>query len=59
VRDLAGLLRWTAQLLQSLGEGLCPGDVVITGGILHVPIRPGDHITASLDGLDPVSLTLA
>jgi 2-keto-4-pentenoate hydratase len=58
-RELAGLLRWTARLLQCLGERLSPGDVVITGGILHVPIRRGDHITAVLEGLDPVSLALA
>ena len=57
-RDLVGLRRWAARL-QCLGERLAPGDVVITGGILHVPLQPGDHITASLEGLDPVSLGLA
>jgi 2-keto-4-pentenoate hydratase len=58
-RDLVGLLRWTAVLLESVGERLSPGDVVITGGVLHVPITSGDQITASLGGLDPVSLVLA
>jgi hypothetical protein len=28
-RDLAGLLRWTAQLLESLGERLCPGEWIL------------------------------
>lgn len=58
-QDFVGLLRWTAVLLQSLGLGLAAGDVIITGGLVHVPVSPGDHVTAKLEGLGEASLDLA
>lgn len=58
-RDLVGLLRWTAVLLGSLDLPLSTGDILITGGLVHVPVSPGDHVTAKLDGLDGASLDLA
>ncbi|MHA6793652.1 2-keto-4-pentenoate hydratase [Pseudonocardia bannensis] len=40
-------LRWLAGELPRRGERLCPGDLVITGGLTAaVPIEPGDEIAA-------------
>ncbi|HKX66874.1 MAG TPA: hypothetical protein VJN29_06595 [Intrasporangium sp.] len=41
-RDFVGLLRWTAVLLHSLDLELVPGDVIITGGLVHVPVTHGE-----------------
>jgi 2-keto-4-pentenoate hydratase len=57
-RDLVGLLRWTARLLTSVGARLSSGDVLITGGLVHVPVHVGDHVTARLEGLEEVSLDI-
>ena len=46
-------------LLHSLDLELVPGDVIITGGLVHVPVTHGDHVTAKLEGLDAASLELA
>jgi 2-keto-4-pentenoate hydratase len=58
-RDLVGLLGWAAALLHTLDLHLEPGDVIITGGLVNVPVGPGDHVTAQLDGLEDASLDLA
>ena len=40
-----------AQLLAAVGERLLPGDRLITGSIVQVPVDPGDHVIADLGTL--------
>jgi len=47
-RDHAETLQAIARLLEAVGERLRPGDRVITGSIVQVPVAPGDQVWAEL-----------
>jgi 2-keto-4-pentenoate hydratase len=40
-----------ARLLEALGERLEPGDRIITGSIVQVPVGAGQDVVADLGGL--------
>jgi len=46
-----GLIERAAELLAAVGERLEPGDRVITGSIVQVPVAAGDEVEVELDGL--------
>ena len=48
-----------ARLLRAVGEGLEPGDLVITGSIVQVPIASGDEVVAAVPDLGVVALSIA
>ena len=47
------------RLLATMGERLQPGDRLITGSVVQVPMRPGDRVPADLGPLGRVGLTIA
>jgi 2-oxo-3-hexenedioate decarboxylase len=57
--DPAAVLAAASRLLLAAGERLCPGDLVLAGSACHVPVAPGDTVTAEIDGLSPVAITIA
>ena len=50
-RSYEELVVHVARLLASVGEALRPGDRLITGSIVQVPVRIGDHVVADLGPL--------
>ena len=59
---LAELIWSVPELIADLSTfyHLQPGDLVYTGSPAGVgPIAPGDHLVGTIDGLDPVTLTIA
>ena len=56
--DYGALLVRVARLLDAFGLALRSGDRLITGSIVQVPVRAGQHVTAELDGLESVALHL-
>jgi 2-keto-4-pentenoate hydratase len=48
-----------SRVLQAAGEELRAGDRVITGSIVQLPVFAGDELTAALDGLGAVRVTVA
>ena len=49
-------VRAVADMLAAVGERLLPGDVLITGSVVQVPVRPGDEVVADLGELGSVRL---
>jgi 2-keto-4-pentenoate hydratase len=45
--------------LEAAGEQLRAGDLIITGALVVVDVRAGDALTADIDGLGTVTLTIA
>ena len=54
--DVADQVRRAARVLEAIGERLEPGNLVITGSVVQVPIGPGDQVEADLGGLGTVRL---
>jgi hypothetical protein len=53
--DLSARLGEARRVLEAAGERLQPGDQVITGNIVQVPVGPRDHLEADLGALGKVS----
>jgi 2-keto-4-pentenoate hydratase len=47
------------RVLHAVGERLLPGDRILTGSVVQVPVAPGDQVVAEIDGLGSASLTVA
>jgi 2-keto-4-pentenoate hydratase len=47
------------RVLEAAGEQLQPGDRILTGSVAQVPVGPGDHVVAEIDGLGRAALTVA
>jgi 2-keto-4-pentenoate hydratase len=56
--DYGETVRDAARLLDELGEALEPGDLVIAGSAVHVPVEPGDRVTCAIEGLGEVGVRL-
>jgi 2-keto-4-pentenoate hydratase len=54
--DLADKVARAARVLAAVGERLEPGDLVITGSVVQVPVGPGDEVEADLGELGRVRL---
>jgi 2-keto-4-pentenoate hydratase len=48
-----------AQILGEIDEQLRAGDLVITGSVVQVPVRIGDHVAADLGELGRAALSVA
>jgi len=57
--ELAGRIATAARILHAVGERLEPGDRVITGSVVQVPVHRGDHVVADFGALGRVELSLA
>jgi 2-keto-4-pentenoate hydratase len=58
-REPAGLVAVVGELLAELGERLEPGDRLITGSVVQVPLDGADRVIADLGPLGRVELTIA
>jgi hypothetical protein len=56
--DVAARVAAAARVLAAVGERLQPGDRLITGSVVQIPVRPGDRVTADLGPLGRVGLTI-
>jgi 2-keto-4-pentenoate hydratase len=56
--DFAELVLVAARLLGAVGERLQPGDRLITGSVVQVPIHPGDDVIAQLGTLGRTHLSI-
>jgi hypothetical protein len=57
--DVGDRVTAVARVLAAVGESLRPGDRIITGLIVQVPLAPGDDVVADLGQLGRVALTIA
>jgi 2-keto-4-pentenoate hydratase len=57
--DLAPRIDALGRILDAAGERLRPGDVVITGGVVQVPVAAGDEVVAELRPLGRVRLRVS
>ncbi len=57
--DVSDRIAAVARVLGAVGESLRPGDRIITGLIVQVPVAPGDEVVAALGGLGRVALRIA
>ena len=57
--DAEARLDEARRVLDAAGERLEPGDFVITGNIVQLPVRPGDRVEADLGSLGRVALEIA
>jgi 2-keto-4-pentenoate hydratase len=57
--DLTDMVRRAAKLLHAIDEGFMPGDRLITGSIVQVPVAAGDVIAADLGNLGSAELTIS
>jgi 2-keto-4-pentenoate hydratase len=48
-----------AELLEAAGERLEPGDRIITGAVVQLPVQPGDEIEVELAGLGCLGVTVS
>lgn len=52
------LLERVAELLEAAGERLEPGDRVITGAVVQLPVATGDEVEVELGGLGRLGVTI-
>ncbi|GLZ35513.1 fumarylacetoacetate hydrolase [Lentzea sp. NBRC 105346] len=57
--DVLDRVTSVGRILESVGERLQEGDLVITGAVVQVPVRRGDVVTADFGALGQVTLTVA
>ena len=57
--ELASRVPATARILAAVGERLEPGDLIITGSVVQVPLAPGDEVEADFGALGRVHLRIA
>lgn len=57
--DLSERVGAVAEILHALGERLRPGDRVITGSVVQVPVGPADDVVADIEELGYVRLSVA
>lgn len=57
--DLAARLSAAARLLDAMQERMTPGDRVITGSFVQVPVADGDGVVADFGALGHVQIAIA
>jgi 2-keto-4-pentenoate hydratase len=57
--DYAETVRAAAGVLAAVGEALEPNDWLIAGSLVHVPVGPGDRISADIEGLGRLETAIA
>jgi 2-keto-4-pentenoate hydratase len=58
-RDFGRLVETVGELLAELGERLQPGDRLITGSVVQLPVAAGDDVVADLGPLGRVGVRVA
>jgi 2-keto-4-pentenoate hydratase len=58
-RDFEGIVATVRELLAELGERLEPGDRLITGSVVQIPLNGADRVIADLGPLGRVELSIA
>ena len=56
--DIEAKVAAAARILEAVGEALAPGDLVISGSVVQVPVAPGDRVEADLGELGRVGLSI-
>jgi 2-keto-4-pentenoate hydratase len=56
--DPVETVRIASELLAAVGERLEPGDRIIAGSMVHVPVAPGDEVVVELAELGEVGVRL-
>jgi 2-keto-4-pentenoate hydratase len=56
--DAGPKIQIAARLVSAMGEELRAGDRIITGSIVQVPVGAGDDVSAEIDGLGEVRLSV-
>jgi 2-keto-4-pentenoate hydratase len=56
--DPAETARIARELLRAAGERLEPGDYIIAGSLVHVPVASGDNVAADLGELGQVKVKI-
>jgi 2-keto-4-pentenoate hydratase len=56
--DVAARVGAAARVLAAVGERLRPGDRLITGSVVQIPVHPGDRVAADLGPLGRVELAI-
>jgi 2-keto-4-pentenoate hydratase len=59
VTNVLDRIREAAAVLAAAGERLEPGDRIITGSVVQVPVQSGDEVTADFGPLGSVTVRLA
>jgi len=57
--DPQAMVEVAARLLAAAGERLMPGDRLITGSVIHVPVAPGDRVELDMGALGHLSVAIA
>ena len=57
--DVAETVAAVERIVGSVGERLEPGDRIITGSVVQIPLAAGDEVVAELGALGRVELTIA
>jgi 2-keto-4-pentenoate hydratase len=56
--DIPDRVRTVGRTLHAMDERLMPGDRIITGSIVQVPVNPGDLVATQISGLEPARLRI-
>jgi 2-keto-4-pentenoate hydratase len=51
-------VRDVARVLDACGEALAPGDRILSGSVIHIPVSPRDELHAAIEGLGEVRARL-
>jgi 2-keto-4-pentenoate hydratase len=57
-RDHRATVDGLARVLAAAGERLRPGDRILTGSVVQVPVSPGDHVVVEIDGVGRAETTV-
>jgi 2-keto-4-pentenoate hydratase len=56
--DIPERVSSVGRILRAMNHPLCPGDWIITGSVVQVPVRPGDTVVADLGSLGQTVVTI-
>jgi 2-keto-4-pentenoate hydratase len=56
--DYADTVRAAQRRLHAIGEKLRPGDFILAGSAVHVPVEPGQRVSVEIDGLSRLEVTI-
>lgn len=57
--DVEATLSAVSRWLEAVGEKLLPGDRILAGSIVQIPLAPGDCVAAEIEGLGRVEAVIA
>jgi 2-keto-4-pentenoate hydratase len=57
--DYTDTVRAAQRCLMAIGETLRPGDFILAGAAVHVPVSAGERVSGEIDGLSRLRVTIA